>query len=318
MLPGTKHINHKSLSEFANSYGTLIFFIVLLVVNAFLTPNFLSIGTLQNLLIQVFPIMLVALGMTLIISSGGIDISVGAIMSIAGAVTAKIYSLEFGLVPSITAGLFAACLCGFFNGFMIVRFRIQPIVITLIVMIAGRGLAQIILGELFISFYATPFADLGIYRMAGIPIQVIVMFVAIAVILFVVKTTVFARNVEAVGDNYRAARLAGINIPVAIIGVYIITGLLCGVAGIMEAARTNAMNAASLGLFIELDAIAAVAIGATSFSGGKARIMGTVMGAFIIQLVTIVVNMNNIQFHYSLVIKAVIIIVALYLQKERR
>jgi len=143
------------------------------------------------------------------------------------------------------------------------------------------------------------------------------MLILITAIGFIVRTTVFARNVEAIGDNYRAARLAGANIPLVIMGVYVICGFLCGVAGILEAARINAVNAASLGLLIELDAIAAVAIGATPFSGGKARVMGTVIGALIVQLVTIVVNMNNIQFHYSLVIKAIIIILALYLQKER-
>ncbi len=318
-IEGRKHLLKSDLRGYFHTYGTLFFFLLLLVVNTFITPNFLSGGTLRNLLLQVYPIMLVALGMTLIISSGGIDISVGAIMSIAGSVTARLYNSGFGLVPSLVAGLLAACLCGLFNGVMVARFNIQPIVVTLIVMIAGRGLAQIILGELFLSFYGTPFADLGSYRIGNvIPIQAIIMLVFIAVIGFIVKTTVFARNVEAIGDNHRAARLAGVNIPLVLMGVYVIGGFLCGVAGIVEAARINAMNAADLGLLIELDAIAAVAIGATPFSGGKARVMGTVIGALIVQLVTIVVNMNNIQFHYSLVVKAIIIIVALYLQKEER
>jgi ribose transport system permease protein len=127
----------------------------------------------------------------------------------------------------------------------------------------------------------------------------------------------FGQYVEAVGDNYNAARLSGININLVILAVYSSCGFLCGVAGIVEAARINAVNAGSLGLLVELDAIAAVAIGATPFTGGKARIIGTVIGALIVQLVTIIVNMNNIQFHYSLVIKACIIIIALYLQRER-
>lgn len=314
-----RHVWRRSdLQGYLHKYGTLFFFVLLLILNTFITPNFLSVGTLRNLLLQVYPIMLVSLGMTLVISSGGIDISVGAIMSIAASVTARLYSSGFGLIPSLIAGLLAACVCGFFNGFMVARFHIQPIVITLILMIAGRGLAQIILGELFLSFYGTPFAELGIYRIGNvIPIQVIIMLLLIAVIGFIVRTTVFARHVEAIGDNYRATRLSGVNIPLVIIGVYVICGALCGVAGILEAARINAVNAASLGLLIELDAIAAVAIGATPFSGGKARVMGTVIGALIVQLVTIIVNMNNIQFHYSLVIKAIIIILALYLQKER-
>ena len=165
---GRKHVWKSDLQGYLNKYGTLFFFVLLLVLNTFITPNFLSVGTLRNLLLQVYPIMLVSLGMTLVISSGGIDISVGAIMSIAGSVTARLYSSGFGLVASLIAGLLAACLCGFFNGFMVALFHIQPIVITLILMIAGRGLAQIILGELFLSFYGTPFAELGSYKIGNL------------------------------------------------------------------------------------------------------------------------------------------------------
>jgi ribose transport system permease protein len=261
--------------------------------------------------------MFVALGMTLVIASGGIDISVGAIMAIAGSVTAKLIVSGAGLALSFTAGLLAACLCGAFNGIMVARFRIQPIVITLILMIGGRGLAQIILGELFISFYDTPFAALGSLTVGRIiPVQIVVMAAGVAIMAFLVNGMKFGRSVEAIGDNSRAARLSGINIPVVLLQVYVACGLLAGVAGIVEAARINAVNAGSLGLYIELDAIASVAIGATPFSGGKARMLGTVIGALIVQIVTVSVNMNNIQFHYSLVIKAVVIILALYLQRE--
>ncbi len=308
----------RDLQKYLSKYGTLTFFVILLLSNAFITPNFVSYGTIRNLLLQVFPIMLVSLGMMMVISSKGIDISVGAVMSIAASVTVKLYSSGIGLLPSIIAGLAAACLCGLFNGVMVARFRVQPIVITLILMIAGRGLSQIILGELSISFYYTTLSELGVYKVGGlIPIQVAIMLVVVMAMVFMVKTTVFARHVEAVGDNFRAANLSGINIPLVIIGVYVLCGALSGLAGIMEAARINSINAASLGLMVELDAIAAVAIGGTPFTGGKPRILGTILGALIVQLVTIIVNMNNIQFHYSLVIKAIIIVLALYLQKER-
>lgn len=308
----------RDLQKYLSKYGTQTFFVILLLSNAFITPNFVSYGTIRNLLLQVFPIMLVSLGMMMVISSEGIDISVGAVMSIAASVTVKLYSSGIGLLPSIIAGLAAACLCGLFNGVMVARLRIQPIVITLILMIAGRGLSQIILGELSISFYYTTLSELGVYKLGGlIPIQIAVMLVVAMAMGFMVKTTVFARHVEAVGDNFRAANLSGINIPFVIIRVYVLCGALSGLAGIMEAARINSVNAASLGLMVELDAIAAVAIGGTPFTGGKPRILGTILGALIVQLVTIIVNMNNIQFHYSLVIKAIIIVLALYLQKER-
>jgi ribose/xylose/arabinose/galactoside ABC-type transport system permease subunit len=196
-------------------YGTLTFFVILLISNAFITPNFVAYGTVRNLLLQVFPIMLVSLGMMMVISSEGIDISVGVIMSISASVTVKLFSLGYGLLPSVLAGLSAASLCGLFNGGMIARFRIQPIVITLILMIAGRGLAQIILGELSISFYYTTLADLGTYKAGGlIPVQFIIMLVVIIAMGFTVTTTVFARHVEAIGDNYRASKLSGIKYPV--------------------------------------------------------------------------------------------------------
>lgn len=305
------------LQDYLSKYGALTFFVLLILINTFITPNFLQPGTLRNLLLQVFPIVAVSLGMTFVIASGGIDISVGSIMAIAGAVTARLFLADLGVVTSILIGLGAASLCGFFNGFMVAVFRIQPIIITLILMIGGRGLAQIILGELFVSLYATPFTTLGSLKIwQGIPIQVIIMLFLVACILFVARKTIFAKNVEAIGDNRRAARLSGISIPFSLISVYTLCGLLCGIAGIMGAARVNAMNAGSLGLLIELDAIAAVAIGGTPFTGGKPNVLGTVIGALIVQLVAVSVNMNNISFHYSLAIKALIIILALYLQRE--
>jgi ribose/xylose/arabinose/galactoside ABC-type transport system permease subunit len=305
------------LHDYLSKYGALTFFVLLILINTFITPNFLQSGTLRNLLLQVFPIVAVSLGMTFVIASGGIDISVGSIMAIAGAVTARLFLADLGVVTSILIGLCAASLCGFLNGFMVAVFRIQPIIITLILMIGGRGLAQIILGELFVSLYATPFTTLGSLKIwQGIPIQVIIMLLLIAIILFVARKTIFAKNVEAIGDNRRAARLSGISIPFSLISAYMLCGLLSGIAGIMGAARVNAMNAGSLGQLIELDAIAAVAIGGTPFTGGKPNILGTVIGALIVQLVTVSVNMNNISFHYALVIKALIIIFALYLQRE--
>ena len=148
------------------------------------------------------------------------------------------------------------------------------------------------------------------------PIQIVMMTVVVAVMVFVARKTNFAKRVEAVGDNPRAARLVGINTVSVLIGVYILCGVLCAVAGMMEAARSNIVNVGILGKLVELDAIAAVAIGGTAFSGGRARIMGTVFGAIVVQLVTIIVNMNNIDFHYSLILKAIILIIAVWTQRK--
>lgn len=307
-------------------YESMFFFVALIILNAFITPEFLEWGTLRNTLVQVFPVMLVALGMTMVISSGGIDISVGSIMAISGATTARLYvtgvsllGLEpVGLAPALACGAAAACMCGFLNGILIAKCKVQPIIVTLVVMIAGRGLAQIILGELSTSLLFTPFADFGSLRLGGvIPVQMVIAAIVVAAMIFLVKKTNFAKRVEAIGDNRRAARLVGINTVWVTVGVYTLCGLLCAVAGNMEAARISVVNVGSLGLLVELDAIAAVAIGGTAFSGGKARIMGTVFGAIIVQLVTIIVNMNNIPDKYSLLFKAVIVIIALWTQRKK-
>ena len=303
--------------EFVKNYSMVFFFLLLLVLNAVFTPNFLSIGTLDNTLRQVFPIMLVALGMTLVISSGGIDISVGAIMAISAAVTARLYTADMGLMPSVGCGVLAAGLCGLLNGVLISKFRIQPIIVTLIVMFAGRGVAQMILGEFPVSLMYTPFEDLGRYRFVGVPVQVLIMLPAVAVMLFVVKKTVFAKRVEAIGDNPRAARLVGINVFWVTVGVYVLCSILCAIAGVMDAAKGARVDAGRLGMYIELDAIAAVAIGGTSFSGGRARILGTVFGAVVVQLVTVIVNMNNIEYHYSLILKAMVLIAAVWAQRDK-
>ena len=303
--------------DFLGRHGVLVFLTALIALNGFVTPGFLSMGTMQTTLIQVFPVVLVALGMTLVISSGGIDISVGAVMAISAAVSARLHVSGIGLAPSIGCGIVAAALCGLFNGVLISKCRIQPIIVTLVVMIAGRGLAMRIQGDLVIDLEPTPFGEFGSYDIADrVPVQIAIMFAAVAVMLFLVKQTVFAKHVEAIGDNPRAARLVGINTLATTIGVYVVCGILCGVAGNMDAARTGAVDVERLGVFIELDAIAAVAIGGTAFSGGRARIIGTVVGALVVYLVTVIVDMNDVPSDYSMLFKALIVVVAMWVQRK--
>ena len=301
----------------AGHFGAPLSLLALIAVSAVFTPNFLSLGTLENTLVQGSPVVLVALGMTLVVSSGGIDISVGAIMAVSAAVSARLYTSDVPLIPSVAFGITAGGLCGLFNGTLIARWKIQPIVVTLVVMIAGRGLAHVVLGKPITSLLFTPFGDFGRLRIAGgVPVQIVVVAIAVGAMLFISKQTVFAKQVEAIGDNRRAARLVGINTTLVTMCVYVVCGVLCAIAGNMEAARNTAVNAGSLGALIELDAIAAVAIGGTPFSGGRARILGTVFGAIIVQLVTVIVNMNNMPFHYSLIFKAAIVVVALLAQRR--
>jgi ribose/xylose/arabinose/galactoside ABC-type transport system permease subunit len=307
-----------AVRDLVQRYGALIMLILMLILNAAVTPHFVETGTLRNFLLQIHPTLLVALGMTLVIATGGIDISVGAVMALSASVTGKVYTSGAGFVPAMLAGLATGCACGLFNGFLVAKFRIQAIIVTLILMIGGRGLAQIVLGELFLSVYGTGISTMGSLTLFGfLPIQVVIMAVVSGVALFAVERTIFGRYIEVIGDNQNAARLVGIRIPYYLAFVYLVCGLLSGVAGILEGARINAINAGNLGLLIELDAIAAVAIGGTAFQGGKPLIGGTLIGASIVQLITMMVNMNDISFHYSLIVKAAIVITALYLQRER-
>ena len=304
--------------QIVKNNGTLVFFLLLIAVSAFFTPNFLSMDTLTNTLVQAFPVMLVGLGMTLVMSSGGIDISVGAIMAISGAVSARIYVADAGVAPAVAGGILSGGLCGLFNGILVARFKIQPIIVTLVTLIAVRGLAQTVLGKDVLPFDDTPLNALGHYTIAGLPIQVIIMIVAVAMMLFVVRRTVFAKHVEAIGDNPTAARLVGINILLTTAWVYVLCSILCSIAGIMESAQGGGVNANRLGRLIELDAIAAVAIGGTSFSGGRARVLGIALGAIIVPLVTIIARMNGMPVHYSLIFKAIIVIAVLWARSEHQ
>ncbi|MCX8130618.1 MAG: ABC transporter permease [Clostridia bacterium] len=311
-----KSVSKQDIKELSRKYGALAVLILLVLVNSFITPNFTSINTMWNILIQVSTVMLVALGMTIVISSGGIDISVGSVMAVASIVTAK--SLGIGVFPAILLGLLVAACFGVFTGFMVAHFKIQPIIITLTLMIAGRGIGQVINDAMLLNFTEPKFTFFGLHRIGGvIPVQVVIMAIAIGSVYFVMQKMTFGRYVQAMGDNYKASRLSGINTFMTTAVIYSICSMMAGVAGLMETARLSAADANAIGKLIELDAIAAVAVGGTPLSGGRANVIGTVIGALIMQIITVSVNMNNIPYSYSLVLKAIIIIVAVYVQRER-
>jgi len=238
-------------------------------------------------------------------------------MALSAVVTAALCAAGMTPLLAICCGLLAAGICGAFSGALIARFRIQPIIITLVVMFVARACAQMIAGETPVNLPAIPFKQIGLFKFAGIPIQVIIIAIAVGIKVFITRKTAFARRVEAIGDNRTAARLVGINIFTTTVVVYALCGLLCGIAGNLESAKLLSADPSKLGRLIELDAIAAVAIGGTSFSGGRARILGTVLGAIVIQLVTIIVTMNDISFEYSLLFKAVILVLAVWAQREK-
>jgi ribose/xylose/arabinose/galactoside ABC-type transport system permease subunit len=298
-------------------YAALGVLIILVLVNALFTPNFGTASNLWNVLLQLSTVMLAAVGMTFVIATGGVDLSVGSTMAIAGAIAAVL--APQGAAISLGAALTGATLVGVLNGTLIAWLRVQPIVVTLATLIAGRGLAQIIShdGEL-VSIDQPFFLALGRGHVGPVPIPVIVALTAVAAAVFVLRATTLGRYVLAVGGNARAARLAGVPVRKTLITVYAASAFLSGVAGLIVAARLGASDAAKIGQNMELDAIAAVVVGGTALAGGRATIGGTVVGALIMQVIATSFNMLLVPYSWSLALKAAIILIAVYLQRGKR
>jgi ribose transport system permease protein len=307
-------------------HGAWVALALLILFNLAVTPNFATWQTLNVNLTQVCAIVIVGVGMTLVIATGGIDLSVGSLMAIAGALAPLIFmgklfplphpyvgiALAF-VVPVLVAGAF-----GWFNGFLITRLRIQPIIATLVLFIAGRGIAQVMTNGNLQVFKVPEFQYIGLGRLFGIPFQALLMIVIVLAAAWMLRRTVFGRQILAVGGNERAARLSGIPVVSIKRRVYLISGLLSGIAGLIVIARNSAADANLVGLGMELDAIAAVAVGGTLLTGGRATIIGTLVGALIIQLVRYTLLANGVPDAAALIAKAAIIVLAVWLQRQAR
>ncbi len=304
--------------------GAAIALIALLVFNAFATRGFLSLQTFNVNLTQVAPIVIVAVGMALVIATGGIDLSVGAVASFAGTLAAVLLTQSTGLfatpaialAASLTLPLVAAALAGCINGLLVSKARIQPIVATLILFIAGRGFAQMLTESNLRTFSNDGFTLLRA-NVAGIPLQGLVMLLVVAGGAWLVRKTLFGRHLLVVGGNEKAARLAGIGVARVKLAAYVICSVLAGFAGLINVAMNSAADPAQIGLGIELDAIAAVAVGGTTLAGGTARIAGTLVGALVIQLLTYTLLAHNVPDEQAQIVKAGIILVAVYLQRKK-
>ncbi len=308
------------------TYGALIALLLLVLFNLIFTRNFVTEQTLYVNLTQVATVVIVATGMTLVIATGGIDLSVGSLMAIAGALAPIIFlskippfsdplignALAF-VIPVLVAGVF-----GLFNGTLVTRFKIQPIIATLVLFIAGRGIAQVMTNGNLQPFTNPGFQYIGLGRPLGIPLQVILMLVIVALFAAIMRVTIFGRYVLAVGGNEAAARLAGVPVSRIKLAVYGISGLLSGVAGLIVIARNSSSDANLVGLDMELDAIAAVAVGGTPLTGGRATVVGTLIGALIIQLIRYTLLVHGVPDAAARIVKAAIILLAVYVQRQRR
>ncbi|EIM25683.1 ABC transporter permease [Microvirga lotononidis] len=305
-------------------HGAWIALALLILFNLAVTPNFATWQTLNVNLTQVCTIVIVGVGMTLVIATGGIDLSVGALMAIAGALAPLIFLGKLFPLPHPALGIALAFVLpalatgalGWFNGWLVTRLRIQPIIATLVLFIAGRGIAQVFTNGNLQVFNLPSFQFIGLGRVFGIPFQALLMIVIVAVAAWMLRRTVFGRQILAIGGNERAARLSGIPVASVKQRVYLISGLLSGIAGLIVIARNSAADANLVGLGMELDAIAAVAVGGTLLTGGRATVIGTLVGALIIQLVRYTLLANGVPDAAALVAKAVIIVLAVWLQRQ--
>jgi galactofuranose transport system permease protein len=310
----------------AGGNSALLAVVLIVAFNAIFTPNFLSPQTLSVNLTQVCTIVIVATGMTLVIASGGIDLSVGSLMAISGALAPMIFMGKIVAVDNLAIGVAAAIvvstgctgMLGLFNGWLVSRFNIQPIVATLVLFISGRGIAQVLTNGHLQTFHVADFQWIGLGKVSGVPVPVIIMAVLVAAAAWLVRRTVFGRSLLAVGGNPNAAELSGLPIQRVKAAVYAISGLCAGVAGLVVIAINSASDANLVGMGMELDAIAAVAVGGTPLNGGHARIVGTFWGALTIQLVRFTLLANGVPDAAALIVKAAIIGFAVWLQLIRR
>lgn len=305
-----------------SDYASLVFLAGLLLFNSIFTPNFFRLGTLQNSITQLCPTILCGMGMTLVISTGGIDISVGSLMALSGVVMAKCME-RIGIFPGILLGIGFAVLIGMFTGIMVGKLKLQAMVITLGLMLGVRGVAQVLCDGRDIYFNTlgergellSDFGTLKFFKF--IPVQLFPIFISVLFIWILIKKTTLGVQIQAVGDSIKSSNLVGIHTNRVFVFVYGLSGFFAAIAGIMQAAKVSVAAGSSLGQLAELDAIAAVVIGGTPMSGGRARVLGTVLGAMIMQCITLTCVMNNIPDQYAQVVKAMIIVFAVYIQRER-
>ena len=292
---------------------TLAALAIVIVLNVFLTPNFATMRNVEITLIQMVFVTLVATGMTLVIATGGIDLSVGAVMGLASVVAVAL--LPYGIAVVAAGCLLTGLAVGLANGALIVGFGVQPLLVTLGSLIWVRGLAQYLSGGRKEYFEDEAMRFLGIGRMWGMPVQVILTVLIVAAVALIAARSVFGRSLVAVGGNPSAARLAGVPAGRTVLSAYALCGLFAGLAGLFITARVGSSDPTNFGVLIELDAIAAAVIGGTILAGGRARVLGAAAGALLLQLTTAAMIMNNIGFPVALVAKAGLILLVVALQK---
>ncbi len=305
--------------------------VALVLVNTISRPSFVSItvrdgqlyGSVIDILRNSAPLMLVALGMTIVIATRGIDLSVGALMAVSGAVALTIIDGSGSpdspatLTIAIIAGVTVTLIFGAWNGFLVSILGIQPIIATLVLMLAGRGIALLITGGFITTVTSTPYKFMSQGYLLGLPFAFYVSIVAIVLVALIQRRTALGVLTESVGINPEASRLAGVRSRGIVWGAYAASGLLAGFAGILYSSNIMAADANAAGQYIELDAILAVVLGGTSLMGGKFSIAGTVIGVFTIQTLKSTITFLGVPPAVSPLFMAMVVVIVVLVQSQR-
>jgi ribose/xylose/arabinose/galactoside ABC-type transport system permease subunit len=303
----------------------IITLIVVLVLNVLLFPDFFDIsiqnGRLYGSIIDVLnrgaPVALVAVGMTLVIATKGIDLSVGAVVAISGATAAAAIVAGHSAFYAVVMALGVGIACGLWNGFLVAFLNIQPIIATLVLMVAGRGIAQLITEGAILTFTDEGLVFIGSGRALLMPMPVVIWVIFGLAVTLLVRRTALGMLIEAIGINRQASQLSGVRTTALLMTAYLLAGLCAAIAGLIVAADIKGADANNAGLWLELDAILAVVVGGNSLLGGRFSILGSLLGAVIIQAVNTGILTSGFPPEYNLIIKAVIIVTILIIQSPR-
>jgi ribose transport system permease protein len=295
--------------------GVYVGLLLIVVFNILFTPRFMTVDNIRLQFVQVVPVAIIALGMALVIGTKGIDLSVGSVMAISSALLALF--LGYGPIVAIVVALLGGVIVGLANGVLIAFFGVQPIVATLALLVGGRGLALVIAQGRLTEIFDPTLATIGSDRLLGVPLVVVIALVVAVILAVVVTRTTFGRHVVAIGGNPEASVIAGVPVRRTLVAVYVLCALLAALAGIIQTARLAAADPSFVGNLIELSAITAVVVGGTRLSGGRVRILGTLAGAMLMQLIGATLISHDLPDSATRMVQAAIILGAVFIQRER-
>lgn len=312
-------LQNKTLKNVLVEQKSLITLLVLILIVSCLSDNFFTLNNIFNILQQTSINAIIAVGMTLVILTSGIDLTVGSIFSLAGAVTASMIGADISPFIAICAALMLSAILGTFSGVIIAKGKLQAFIATLVMMLILRGATLVYTKGSPISIGTNDnsemFEWIAFGRVFGIPVPIIIMLVVFAAAWYLLKYTRLGRYIYALGGNESATQLSGINVDKVKIIVYAMSGLLCAVASTIEVSRLSSAQPTA-GTGYEMDAIAAVVLGGTSMSGGRGKIIGTLIGALILGFLNNGLNMLGVDAYYQMIVKGGVILLAVLVDKK--